>query len=183
MVAVIGTSLLRLPSASGVTVSIGIDVEFRRAMTAGSSRPALRRRSQEELFAGVFTGREIWEGLIVAHRHGPAVIVSGVEGLNAANKLGQGSLDLRLVNSGRAESHRKEHAIFMDGGKLRQKFSEPRVAVRAAKPHLDVIPDGLSRLIFQAGGALVPEKSRLSPESTIDEPGRMPHCREFRPGW
>jgi outer membrane assembly lipoprotein YfiO len=151
-----------------VVAAVRIDVELGRPVTSGAAGAALGGRLEEELFPIIFAGGEVWERLGIRH-DGSAGVVLGIEGLNAADELGNGVLDPGFVDRGGAENEVEEDRIFRDGVELRDEISEGRVAVGPAEPHLDRVLDRLGGLIFESVGAFVPKEMKLGAEPRIGQ--------------
>ena len=127
---------------------------------------ALRGWTKVKLLPAILAGREVWKWLGI-RRQGPANIVFGIEGLNAANELCDGVLDPRLVDRRGAENEVKEHWIFLSRGEPRDEIGEIRITIGPAEPHLDRILDRLGDLIFERGRVFIPKELNLSAEPRI----------------
>lgn len=151
-----------------VIPGVGIDIEGGGAVANGASGSG-SGRGEEEVFAVVFGGSEVGEIDVVVVYLATTFIVFGVEGLDGADKLGEGVLDACFGDGGVIEDGGEEDVVFVDGGEAGDEVGEVGVVEGAGEAHFDVVLDGLGGLVFEGVGAFVPEEVVFVGEAGVDE--------------
>ena len=146
----------------------GIDVELGRAVAVRASGVL-----QIECFAAILGVGVVGEGGGVVAGGGSSLVVFAIEGLDAADELGEGGLDAGLANTTLAVDGGEEDAIVVDGGQAGDEVTEVRVAQGATESHLDVVLDRLRCLHFEGLGPLVPKEALALRKASIDQAHRV----------
>src|SRR5437764_11675258 len=110
--------------------------------------PAARTWGGKNLPSPLFAVGEIRKRLSRGSER-KAVIELRIEGLNAADKLGERPLDPGLVDSGRTEGRVEEDLVLGQRRHFRQQVRKIRVAIGTAESHFDRVSERLARLNFQ----------------------------------
>src|SRR5256885_6536561 len=142
-----------------------------RTIPSAARVPAARAWGGKNLPSPVFTVGKIRKGLAGGSER-EAVVELRIEGLDAADKLGERPLDPDLVDSRRAEGRVEEDLVFGQCRHFREQVRKIRVAIGAAESHFDRVSERLARLIFQGRRTVVPKEARFG-EAGVDEAHRV----------